>query len=93
ALAYVLACFLALQLRRRMLMHSLWQQSVHVFGILFLAQLCMVLTRLLGGAQFIGLGYFVAALTGALLWPALSHMMQVPQRLPTKARYESGHAS
>jgi hypothetical protein len=53
----------------------------------------MVLTRLLGGAQFIGLGYFVAALTGALLWPALSHMMQVPQRLPTKARYESGHAS
>ena len=93
ALAYVLAAFLVLQLRRRMLMHSLWQQSVHVFGLLFVAQLCMALTRLLGGAQFIGLGYFVAALTGALLWPVVSHMLQVPQRLPTKAKYEAGHTS
>jgi rod shape-determining protein MreD len=93
ALAYVLVTFLMLQLRRRMLMHSLWQQSVHVFGILFVAQLTMALTRLMGGSPFIGLGYFVAAFTGALLWPTLSHMLQAPQRLPTKARYEAGNAS
>ena len=93
ALAYVLVTFLMLQLRRRMLMHSLWQQSVHVFGLLFVAQLTMALTRLMSGSPFIGLGYFVAALTGALLWPTLSHMLQAPQRLPTKARYEAGNAS
>lgn len=91
ALAYLLTSYLAVFISRRLLMQTLWQQSVHIFGLLLLGQFIMVVARLLGGANFIGLGYFVASLTGALLWPLLSELLQAPQRQAIKTRYESSN--
>ena len=93
ALAYVTMAFLVWQWRRRILMHTLWQQSAHVLVLLLACQLLMVLVRMAGGAPFIGLGYFVASLTGALLWSSLSHLLQAPQRQAAKARYETSNAA
>lgn len=93
ALAYVMVAFFAWQWRRRILMHSLLQQSAHALVLLLLVQLVMVITRVLGGVPFIGIGYFVASITGALLWSTLSHMLQAPQRQPVKAKYEATNAS
>lgn len=93
ALAYVVVAFVAWQWRRRILMHTLLQQSAHALVLLLLVQITMVITRMLGGGPFIGLGYFVSSITGALLWSTLSHMLQAPQRQSVKAKYEATNAS
>lgn len=92
AFAYVLVSFLAWQWRRRILMHTLWQQSAHVLVLLLVTQLAMVVTRMLGGDPFIGFGYLVASGVGALLWSTFSHMLQAPQRQSVKAKYEATNA-
>ena len=82
ALAYVVLCYLATSLSRRMLWFPAWQQALHVLPLLLIAQSIMVLVRVIGGAEFPGWWYFSSALTGALLWLPLSFLLLLPQYQP-----------
>ncbi|WP_137936178.1 rod shape-determining protein MreD [Chitinivorax sp. B] len=89
ALAYIVICYLSVQFSRRLSMQNVWQQAAHVFSLILLAQVMMVVLRMVGGASFIGLGYFLSSITGALLWPLCVTGLQLPQRRAVKERYES----
>ncbi|MGL1833507.1 rod shape-determining protein MreD [Rhodocyclaceae bacterium SMB388] len=84
ALAYVVLCYLAGAMSRRVLWFSAMQQAVHVLPILLFAQLIMVAVRLLGGAEFPGWWYFGSSLSGALLWAPLSFLLLLPQYQPVE---------
>ncbi|MBS4097882.1 MAG: rod shape-determining protein MreD [Sulfuricella sp.] len=84
ALAYALAVFLAIILHRRILMFTPWQQTFYAFLLLFLLQSMTFLIRLAAGAPFNGLGYFAASVTGALMWPLLTLLLQLPQKVEPK---------
>jgi len=79
ALAYVLTFFAALTLHRRIQRFNLWQQALHILLLLFLLQGVMLLVRLIAGSPSWGLSYFLASFTGALAWPLVSRLMQLPQ--------------
>lgn len=80
ALAYALLAYLAILLHRRVLMFGLRKQIWHVLPILLLSQLAILLIKIYSGANFIGWGIFLSSITGALLWPALSILLLLPQR-------------
>lgn len=84
ALAYVVLCYLAGAMSRRVLWFPTAQQAVHVLPILLLAQVIMVTVRLLGGAEFPGWWYFGSSLSGALLWVPLSFLLLLPQYQPVE---------
>lgn len=84
ALAYVVLCYLAGAMSRRVLWFPTVQQAVHVLPILLLAQVIMVTVRLLGGAEFPGWWYFGSSLSGALLWAPLSFLLLLPQYQPVE---------
>jgi rod shape-determining protein MreD len=85
ALAYAVLAFGAEYFRRRVLRFPLWQQPVQVFGLLALCALIVLLVRFVGGAPLPGWIYLAPSLVGALLWPLLTALLQMPQR-PTRAR-------
>ncbi|MDD5329870.1 MAG: rod shape-determining protein MreD [Sulfuricella sp.] len=93
AFAYILAVYAAIVLHRRIQTFGLWQQASHVLVLLLLAQAAMLLIRLFGGAAAPGLGYFLACLTGAALWPPLSLLLLLPQRgrPDPNTVYSAGH--
>lgn len=84
ALAYSLAVFIALLLHRRILMFSPWQQTFYVLLLLLALQAMTLLIRLSTGVDFIGIGYFAASVSGALLWPLLTLLLQLPQKVEPK---------
>lgn len=77
ALAYSIAVFFTLVLHRRIGAFGLWPQALHIFSLLLVSQILVLLTHLLSGAAFIGWGYFLASITGTLLWPPLSLLVQL----------------
>lgn len=82
ALAYVVLCYLAGALSRRILWFPALQQSLHILPLLLLAQLIMVTVRMVGGADFPGWWYFGSSLAGALCWAPLSFLLLLPQYQP-----------
>ena len=86
ALAYTLAIYVALALHRRIQAFGLWSQAWHIFPLLLISQILVLLTHLISGAAFIGWGYFLASLSGALFWPPLSLLVQLA--LKRKSRTE-----
>jgi len=80
ALAYTVLAYAAEYFRRRVLRFPLWQQAVQVAALLVFCAGLVVFVRVFGGAPMPRLTYFVPALVGALLWPALSVLLQLPQR-------------
>ena len=82
ALAYSLLAFAAITLSRRILWFPLWGQALHVAGLLLFAQGIAALVRLAAGAEFPGWGIVVGPLIGALLWPVVSLVLLLPQRMP-----------
>jgi len=91
ALAYVIMCYTAYFLHRRIQMFSPWQQALYIFGLLLLMLLVMLLVRLAFGAPFPGPLYLVSSVMGGLLWPMLSLLLQTPQR--KKPPSETGYTS
>jgi rod shape-determining protein MreD len=85
ALAYTLLVFVALLLRRRILMFPLAQQALHVLPLLLFFQFVMLSIKLAAGNSFSGWGYFAAAFSGALLWPVIAVLLQLPQRQDVKS--------
>jgi rod shape-determining protein MreD len=82
ALAYSLLAFAAIALSRRILWFPLWSQALHVAALLLFAQGISALVRLAVGAEFPGWSIAVGPLIGALLWPVVSLLLLLPQRLP-----------
>ncbi|HJW04457.1 MAG TPA: rod shape-determining protein MreD [Azospira sp.] len=84
ALAYVLMCFGASALARRILWFPLIQQALQVFPLLLLVQVIQLLARMLTGASFPGLGYLLSPLVAALLWVPATYVLLLPQFQPVE---------
>jgi rod shape-determining protein MreD len=82
ALAYSLLAFAAITLSRRILWFALWSQALHVAALLLFAQGVSALVRIAAGAEFPGWGIVVGPLFGAILWPLVSLVLLLPQRMP-----------
>ena len=83
ALAYSLLAFAAITLSRRVLWFPLWGQALHVAALLLFAQGVSALVRLAAGAEFPGWSIAVGPLFGAVLWPVVSVLLLMPQRMLT----------
>jgi rod shape-determining protein MreD len=81
ALAYAILGFAAEYFHRRVLRFPLWQQSLHVLGLLITAQLVVVILRLMSGASLPSPTLILSSVTSVLLWPVLSALLQWPQRV------------
>lgn len=79
ALAYALTAYLALVMRRRVLMFPLGQQALHILPLLLLMQAIVMLIKLSSGTYWPGPAYFLSSAVGALLWLWLPPLMQIPQ--------------
>lgn len=82
ALAYVLVAYAASSLSRRILWFPLGQQALQVFPLLMLVQVVQFSVRMLIGADSPGISYFVGPFLAALLWPALTFVLLLPQHQP-----------
>ncbi|MBC7803927.1 MAG: rod shape-determining protein MreD [Candidatus Parcubacteria bacterium] len=82
ALAYSLLAFGAITLSRRILWFTLWSQALHVAALLLFAQGVSALVRIAAGADFPGWEIAVGPLVGAVLWPVVSLLLLMPQRMP-----------
>jgi rod shape-determining protein MreD len=81
ALAYAILAFSAEFFHRRVLRFPLWQQSLHVFGLLFFTQIVVMVLRLMSGAAPPNPMFLLSTVSSTLLWPALSAFLQWPQRV------------
>jgi len=79
ALAYVILAYAGIALHRRVQRFSMTPQMLHVLPLLLLTSLIVLLVRALAGADFPGYAYFLGSITGAALWPVLSHLLKLPQ--------------
>lgn len=82
ALAYSVLAFASIGLSRRLLWFPLWPQAAHVLLLLLGCQLLMLAVRLAAGSAFPGLLYFAGSLVGAALWPVVTFLLLMPQRMP-----------
>ena len=80
ALSYSVLAFLAIWLSRRILWFGPGLQALHVALILLVAQAAALLLRLAAGDAFPGWPVFVGPLAAALLWPAATWLLLLPQR-------------
>lgn len=80
ALAYSILAYAGIALHRRVQRFSLAPQILHVIPLLLFTDLVVLLVRALAGADFPGFTYFLGSLAGAALWPALTHLLKLPQR-------------
>src|SRR5207237_8174438 len=80
ALAYSLLAFLAIWLSRRILWFGPMLQSLHIALILLGAQVAVLFVRLAASDAFPGWPIFVGPLLGAVLWPAVTWLLLLPQR-------------
>ena len=80
ALAYAFLAYAAEYFRRRVLRFPLWQQAAQVSVLLALCAALVLLVRIVGGSPLPPWTYFIAAVTGAALWPVVSVLLQMPQR-------------
>jgi rod shape-determining protein MreD len=78
ALAYSVMVFIALLLRRRLHIFGLLKQAPQIGLMLLAAQLVTLLTELLNRAHFPGWYFFLASITGVLLWPLLCTLLKIP---------------
>jgi rod shape-determining protein MreD len=80
ALAYALLAYAAGYFRRRVLRFPLSQQAIQVAGLLVFCAALVLLVRVVGGAPAPAWTYLLSPLSGALLWPVVSVVLQWPQR-------------
>ena len=80
ALAYSLLAFLSVWLSRRILWFGPMLQSLHIALILLVSQAAVLVVRLAAGDPFPGWPIMVGPLLGAILWPAATWLLLLPQR-------------
>lgn len=81
ALAYAILGFAASYFHRRVLRFPLWQQALHVLGLLLITQLVVLVLRLMSGASLPTAAIVLASVSSALIWPVVSALLQWPQRV------------
>ncbi len=79
ALVYVAAIFLTQLLRIRILHLKVFEQALHIFGILFIAQAIYIGLNMSLGRQFAGLGLMFAPLIGAAVWAPVHFLATLPR--------------
>ena len=84
ALAYSLLAFLSVWLSRRILWFGPMLQSLHIALILLVTQAAVLVVRLAAGDPFPGWPMIVSPLAGAVLWPAATWLLLLPQRRPER---------
>jgi rod shape-determining protein MreD len=82
ALAYVVLAYLATTVSRRAMWFGPLEQALHVLPLFLVAQVLMVLARLVAGAEFPGWWYFLSSFSAALLWVPLNYLLLLPQYQP-----------
>jgi rod shape-determining protein MreD len=82
SLAYVLLAFAAGGLSRRILWFPLSQQALHVFPMFVGMQLVMLVVRMMSGAEFPGVLWFLTSITTVLLWYPATFVLLMPQFMP-----------
>ena len=80
ALGYTALAFMAILVRRRVLMFDPFSQTLHVLVMLLIAKAIMLFVRFAGGAEFPGWLYFLGPALAALLWPLLAVTFVIPQK-------------
>lgn len=81
ALAYAILGFAAGYFHRRVLRFPLWQQALHVLGLLLAAQIVVLVLRLMSGAGMPNVIFLLSSFASALIWPLISALLQWPQRV------------
>ena len=81
ALAYTVMSFLSIMIHRRLLWFSVPSQAVQVLPLFLAAHVIELAVRLAAGGSFPGLWTVLAPLLEALLWPVMSVLLLVPQRM------------
>jgi rod shape-determining protein MreD len=79
SLAYVLLAYAATGLSRRILWFPLSQQALHIWPLFFAMQLVMMIARMIGGADFPGILWFLSSMSSALLWHPVTYLLLTPQ--------------
>jgi rod shape-determining protein MreD len=82
-LSYALLAFACVTLSRRILWFSLLGQALHVGALLVFAQAVAALVRIAAGAEFPGWQIAIGPMIGMVLWPVVTHLLLLPQRMPT----------
>ena len=82
ALAYVLLAYASVMMSRRLLWFSAGAQALHMVPLFLMAQLVMLLIRLLVGGRFPGWDYFFSTFTTAALWLPVHFLLLIPQMRP-----------
>jgi rod shape-determining protein MreD len=80
AAAYSALMFAAIFLHRRIQMFPMPYQIAHVAALLLAQQGIQLLIRLVDGAEFPGVQFFVSSLVAAALWPVLVTVLNAPLR-------------
>lgn len=78
ALAYCVTVYLTLVFGRRLRLFSLIQQAPQIGLILFMMQIVIVLIAISNDSNLPGWQYFLASVTGALLWVPASFLLSIP---------------
>jgi rod shape-determining protein MreD len=84
ALAYSLLAFLSVWLSRRILWFGPMLQSLHIALILLVTQSAVLVVRMAAGDAFPGWPILVSPIAGAILWPAVTWLLLLPQRRPER---------
>lgn len=79
ALVYVAAIFLVQLIRIRILHLTVFEQALHMLGVLLVAQSVYLALNLALGREFAGWGLIVAPLLGALLWLPVHTLATLPR--------------
>jgi rod shape-determining protein MreD len=82
ALAYTLLSYGAIMLHRRVVGFPILLQSLQVLPLFLVAQLVVLVVRVVIGAPFPGWAFFLESVTTALLWPLATWLLLAPQRRP-----------
>ena len=82
AFAYSVLAFAAVGLHRRILWFSPWRQAAHVLLLLLACQVLTLAVGMTAGGAFPGYAYFAGSLVAAVLWPATTFVLLLPQRRP-----------
>lgn len=80
ALAYTILAYAGIVLHRRVRMFSGTPQAVHVLLLLLMNDLIVLGIRLVAGAEFPGLQYFIGSFVAAALWLPLDALLKLPLR-------------
>ncbi|MGH8661053.1 MAG: rod shape-determining protein MreD [Burkholderiales bacterium] len=80
ALAYSILAYAGIVLHRRVRMFSGTPQAVHVLLLLLMTDLVVLGIRLVAGADFPGLQYFIGSFVAAALWLPLDALLKLSLR-------------